>query len=90
MDNSVERLTLPHRVNAGPRLDRLPLSAFHKRLFMLVGFGMFFDGFDIYIAATVLGSTLRSGFSTLGQNAAFVSSTFLGMMIGSLLTRLHR
>ena len=86
MDNSAERLAVPHHVNAGPRLDRLPLSAFHKRLFMLVGFGMFFDGFDIYIAATVLGSTLRSGFSTLGQNAAFVSSTFLGMMIGSLLT----
>ena len=86
MNNTAERLGLRSAVNAGPRLDRLPLSSFHKRLFALVGFGMFFDGFDIYIAATVLGSTLRSGFSTLGQNAAFVSSTFLGMMIGSLLT----
>jgi len=47
---------------------------------------MFFDGFDIYLGAAVLGATLRSGFSTLGENAAFVSSTFLGMMIGSLLT----
>ncbi len=86
MDSTAERLGLRPAVNAGPRLDRLPISAFHKRLFALVGFGMFFDGFDIYIAATVLGSTLRSGFSTLGQNAAFVSSTFFGMMIGSLLT----
>ena len=86
MDNTAERLGLRPAVNAGPRLDRLPISSFHKRLFALVGFGMFFDGFDIYIAATVLGATLRSGFSTLGQNAAFVSSTFLGMMIGSLLT----
>ena len=86
MDNTAERLGLRPAVNAGPRLDRLPISRFHKRLFALVGFGMFFDGFDIYIAATVLGSTLRSGFSTLGQNAAFVSSTFFGMMIGSLLT----
>ncbi len=73
-------------VNAGPRLDRLPISGFHKRLFALVGLGMFFDGFDIYIAATVLGATIRSGFSTLGQNAVFVSSTFFGMMLGSLLT----
>ena len=86
MDKSNARLGSRYRVNAGPRLDRLPLSAFHRRLFTLVGLGMFFDGFDIYIAATVLGSTLRSGFSTLGQNAAFVSSTFLGMMIGSMLT----
>jgi putative MFS transporter len=70
-------------VNAGARLDRLPMSAFHRRVLRLVGLGMFFDGFDIYIAASVLGATYRAGFSTLGQNAAFVSATFVGMMIGS-------
>jgi len=47
---------------------------------------MFFDGFDVYVAATVLGATLQTGFSTLAQNAQFVSVTFLGMMLGSLLT----
>ena len=47
---------------------------------------MFFDGFDIYIAATVLGATLKSGFSTLAQNALFVSATFVGMMLGSFVT----
>jgi MFS transporter, putative metabolite:H+ symporter len=47
---------------------------------------MFFDGFDIYLAATVLGATLKSGFSTLEQNAEFVSVTFVGMMLGSFLT----
>jgi putative MFS transporter len=52
----------------------------------LIGIGMFFDGFDIYVASTVLGATLKSGFSTLGQNALFVSLTFLGMMLGSLAT----
>jgi MFS transporter, putative metabolite:H+ symporter len=52
----------------------------------LIGIGMFFDGFDIYLAATVLGATLKSGFSTLGTNAQFVSVTFLGMMLGSFLT----
>lgn len=52
----------------------------------LIGVGMFFDGFDIYVAATVLGATLKSGFSTMGQNAQFVSVTFLGMMLGSLVT----
>ena len=55
-------------------------------LMWLVGIGMFFDGFDIYAAGTVLGTTLKSGFSTLGQNAMFVSATFVGMMIGSFLT----
>jgi putative MFS transporter len=73
-------------VNAGARLDRLPISAFHHRVFALVAIGMFFDGFDIYIAGTVLGTTLKSGFSTMGQNAAFVSITFVGMMLGSFFT----
>ncbi|HEY4294904.1 MAG TPA: MFS transporter [Paraburkholderia sp.] len=71
-------------VNAGPRLDRLPMSPFHRRIMWLIGIGMFFDGFDIYVASTVLGATLHSGFSTLAQNALFVSLTFLGMMLGSL------
>lgn len=74
------------RVNAGARLDRLPISSFHHRIMWLIGAGMFFDGFDIYVAATVLGATLKSGFSTLGQNAQFVSVTFLGMMLGAFLT----
>jgi putative MFS transporter len=73
-------------VNAGARLDRLPISSFHRRVLALIGIGMFFDGFDVYVAATVLGATLQSGFSTIGQNAQFVSVTFLGMMLGSLLT----
>lgn len=73
-------------VNAGARLDRLPVLNFHRRVFVLVAIGMFFDGFDIYLAGTVLGTTLHSGFSTMGQNAAFVSVTFVGMMLGSFFT----
>jgi putative MFS transporter len=70
-------------VNAGGRLDRLPIGAFHYRIMILIGIGMFFDGFDIYLAGTVLGVTLKSGFSTLNQNATFISATFVGMMLGS-------
>jgi putative MFS transporter len=73
-------------VNAGARLDRLPISSFHRRILLLIGIGMFFDGFDVYVAATILGATLQTGFSTLSQNAEFVSVTFLGMMLGSFLT----
>ena len=47
---------------------------------------MFFDGFDVYVAAMVLGATLKTGFSTLAQNAQFVSLTFVGMMLGSFIT----
>ena len=73
-------------VNAGSRLDRLPIGPFHRRIMMLIGIGMFFDGFDIYLAGTVLGVTLKTGFSTLPQNALFISATFVGMMLGSFAT----
>ena len=36
-------------VNAGARLDRLPISSFHHRIFWLIGAGMFFDGYDLYV-----------------------------------------
>ncbi|HXM91318.1 MAG TPA: MFS transporter [Candidatus Dormibacteraeota bacterium] len=52
----------------------------------LIGIGMFFDGFDLYLIATVLGAMLRGGFSTLSQNAQFIAATFLGMMLGSFAT----
>src|SRR3954464_6066456 len=73
-------------VNAGARLDRLPVGPFHYRIFWLVGAGMFFDGYDLYVAGGVLASTIQSKFSTLPQNLQFISLTFVGMTIGSLIT----
>ncbi|HEX7969819.1 MAG TPA: MFS transporter, partial [Stellaceae bacterium] len=72
-------------VNAGARLDRLPISSFHYRVFWLIGAGMFFDGYDLYVAGPVLGATVKSGFSTLANNAQFLSLTFVGMTIGSVM-----
>src|SRR5215472_10495709 len=73
-------------VNAGGRLDRLPISGFHYRIFWLVGAGMFFDGYDLYVGTAVLPALLQSKFSTLPLNAQFVSFTFFGMTIGALVT----
>ena len=73
-------------VNAGARLDRLPVSSFHYRIFWLVGAGMFFDGYDLYVAGGVLAATIQTKFSTLPQNLQFLSLTFVGMTLGSLIT----
>lgn len=73
-------------VNAGARLDRLPVGSFHYRIFWLIGAGMFFDGYDLYVAGGVLAATLQSKFSTLPQNLQFISLTFVGMTIGALVT----
>lgn len=72
--------------NVGARLDRLPVSSFHYRIFALVGAGMFFDGYDLYVAGGVLASTIQTKFSTLPQNLQFLSLTFVGMTLGSLVT----
>jgi len=73
-------------VNAGARLDRLPISSFHYRIFWLVGAGMFFDGYDLYVAGGVLASVIHTKFSTLPQNLQFLSLTFVGMTLGALIT----
>jgi putative MFS transporter len=73
-------------VNAGARLDRLPVSPFHYRIFWLIGAGMFFDGVDIYLASSVLAATTQSGFSTPQQNIQFISLTLVGMTIGGFAT----
>jgi len=77
---------MAHAVNAGARLDRLPISSFHYRIFALVGAGMFFDGYDLYIAGGVLASAMQTKFSTVPQNLQFISLTFVGMTLGALIT----
>src|SRR6478736_5749493 len=77
---------MAHEVNAGARLDRLPILSFHYRIFLLVGAGMFFDGYDLYVAGGVLASAIQTKFSTAPQNLQFISLTFVGMTLGALIT----
>ncbi len=73
-------------VNAAARLDRLPMSAFHWRILTLVGLGMFFDGFDNQMAASVLGKLVQDGWSNMQINAHYISVTFAGLAVGALAT----
>jgi putative MFS transporter len=74
-----------NQASVGARLDRLPLLPFHYKVFWLLGAGMFFDGYDLYVGTNVLGATVQSGFSTLAQNAQFISLSYFGLTIGSFL-----
>lgn len=71
-------------IDAGARLDRLPIGRFHHRIMWLIGLGMFLDACDIYLAGGVLGSLVKSGWSDMETNAMFLSMTFLGMLLGTL------
>lgn len=70
-------------MDAGRRLDNLPMGKFHRRMIILVGLGMFWDAFDNKLSAAVLASMLPTGFSTLQLNSLFLSFTFAGLAIGA-------
>jgi putative MFS transporter len=72
-------------IAAGQRLDAVETGPFHRRLLLMVGAGMFLDGFDVYMAGGVLGAMVQSGESTLALNAQFISATFAGMLLGAIL-----
>src|ERR1700754_2918711 len=80
---TVLETTVSHYVSSGARLDRLPVSRFHWKILGLISAGACLDAFDVYLAAGVSAAMLKSGFSTLQLNALFVSSGFLGMVIGA-------
>ena len=70
-------------VNAGARLDRLPVGRFHYGLLSLIAGGMFLDAFEIYLQGSVLAALVATGWSTPAMNANFISSTFAGMVLGA-------
>ncbi len=70
---------------AAQRLDRLPIGAFHRRILFMIGAGMFLAYFDAMLQGSVLASLAASHWSTLNSNGQFISTTFLGMLIGSFL-----
>ncbi|WP_322011646.1 MFS transporter [Paraburkholderia sp. J12] len=75
-------------VNAGPRLDRLPISGFHRRLLCLIGAGVFVDAFDVYLAGGAMAKMVDEAFSTIDANAGFLSAGFAGMLFGALIAGL--
>ncbi|WP_321871104.1 MFS transporter [Paraburkholderia tropica] len=74
-----------HAVNAAGRLDRLPVSRFHWKILGLIAGGAFLDAFDIYLANGAMASMVKDGFTDMRHGALFVSSTFMGMMVGAFI-----
>ncbi len=66
------------------RLERLPISKFHRRFVILVSIGSWFDFFDLFMMA-YLGPALRDiHFLTLNQFSHLIASGFLGMFVGTI------
>ena len=72
------------QVSVAARLNRLPITRFHRVATIVIGVGTFFDLFDIFLAgvlATVL--TQEFGLTRLSLPAV-IASSFLGMFVGSV------
>jgi MFS transporter, putative metabolite:H+ symporter len=66
------------------RLNRLPISNIHKKATILIGIGLFFDIYDIFLSG-VLGTVLAKQFGVSQKELPLlVGSSFLGMFLGAI------
>ncbi|KLU60640.1 inner membrane metabolite transport protein YdjE [Peptococcaceae bacterium CEB3] len=73
------------QVSVASRLNRLPVTRTHKMVTSIVGIGIFFDLFDIFLAG-ILGTTLTKQFHLNAVMLPIViGSGFIGMFFGALL-----
>jgi len=52
----------------------------------LIGSGLFLDSLDLYIQGPVLAYLLSINFSDIHGNAQFLSATFFGLIVGTLVS----
>ncbi|WAM18438.1 MFS transporter [Rhodococcus sp. JS3073] len=71
--------------NAANRLDRLPISRFHKITLLAVSFAYFFEFADINTFATTVPKLIKLWGVTVNQVAYVTSLSFVGMFFGSLI-----
>src|SRR6266568_1110330 len=71
--------------NALNRLDRLPISRFHKLTLVAVSFAYFFEFADINSFATTAPKLIHLWGVTVNQVAYVTSMSFVGMFFGSVI-----
>lgn len=67
------------------RLDRMPISGFHKKIMWLLAGVTFCDSVDMAVGGPIGAVLQTEGFMTLEQFAFFNSITMVGYLIGGLL-----
>ncbi|MFT4193659.1 MFS transporter [Ottowia sp.] len=72
--------------SASERLERLPFSRFHLKLLIIGGLGLAFEALDAGIVAFIL-PPLREQWGLTGAQAGWIaSSTYVGFLVGALLS----
>jgi putative MFS transporter len=72
-----------HTPTTAARLERLPLTSFHRRFIVLISLGCWFDVFDIFMMAYLRAALQNSRFLPLDQFTRLIAVGFLGMFLGT-------
>lgn len=68
----------------GELLDAAPLTARHWRITLVIGLGLFFDLFDVFLAGTLSTVLTKSFGLTQAMLPVVLGSSFLGMFFGAV------
>lgn len=68
----------------GARMDRLPVTATHRRATLAVGLGLFFDIYEIFLAAVISSVLVQRFHLSKAALPPLLASTFIGMFLGAL------
>lgn len=66
------------------RLDALPISPLHRKVSMLIGIGIFFDLFDIFLSGVLSTVLIKQFHTSPAQIPLLIGSSFLGMFFGAI------
>ena len=72
--------------SAAERLERLPLSPYHRLIFVIIALAFFFDSMDLAMMTFLLGSIKAEFGLDSAQAGLLASSSFFGMVIGAALS----
>jgi putative MFS transporter len=72
-------------VSIASRLERLPISGFHRRFITIISLGAWFDFYDIFMIAYIGAALQHSQFLTLQEFSYLVAAGFCGMFIGTVI-----
>ncbi|WP_321813438.1 MULTISPECIES: MFS transporter [unclassified Paraburkholderia] len=77
----------PQSTTLGAFMDEMPVGALHRFVVWVVGIGLFFDMYEIFLVSSI-GSALQNEYGLDGHSTDFkllLASAFIGMFFGSLL-----
>ncbi|WP_212139416.1 MFS transporter, partial [Burkholderia territorii] len=73
-------------ITLGEFMDDLPVGSLHRFVVWVIGIGLFFDMYEIFLVSTI-GSALQNEYGLSRQSADFkllLASAFIGMFVGAM------